>query len=128
MTGVPGATSATSVGAPTTELDAAAREYDAARHGDIELITSYHDRRGEVHGVVINLHPEVDWRVIDIAPDGSASLVERLPGVDDRRAQAGALARDYAEQWAAHLRGERPDPPVLHPTPMQMRPCPGERT
>jgi hypothetical protein len=102
-------------------LDDYAREYDATRHGGLEAVAGYHDASGQRHVVAINLHPDLDWRVIDIAPDWSATLVERLPGFDDRRTQAQTLARDYAEQWQRHLAGERPDPPVIRPLAMRMR-------
>jgi hypothetical protein len=108
-------------------LDDAAREYDATRHGALELVATYHDSGGQRHAVAINLHPELDWRVIDIHPDGTATLVERLPGFDDRRAQAETLARDYARQWRAYLTGERFDPPVLNPASMTMRYRPRRR-
>lgn len=102
-------------------LDEAAREYDATRDGGLEAVASYRDAHGRRHVVAINLHPELDWRVIDIAPDGSAWLIERLPGFDDRRTQARTLACDYAEQWRAHLAGQRPDRPVIRAAPMSMR-------
>ncbi len=103
-----------------TTLDAAARVYDARAHGGLELVATYHCE-GQRHEVAINRHPEIDWRVIDIHADGTASLVLRLSGYDDHRDQALHCASDYAEQWRLYSAGRRPDPPMLRRTPMRMQ-------
>ena len=104
-------------------LDVFALEYDAAADGPLELVTAYRARDGTLHKVAINLHADVDWRVIDIDAAGVAILVERLAGWDDRRGQALALARDYVTQCRAHARGLRADPPLLSTAQRLMRWC-----
>jgi hypothetical protein len=111
---------AAEVAAMKALLDKAALIYDAGEHGGLELIASYPGCRGERHDVCINQHPELDWRVIDLSPDGSATLVGRLDGVDDLRSQAVACAKDYATQCRRFHAGRRADPPILRPKQMQM--------
>ncbi len=101
-------------------MDERALIYDAAEHGDLELIASYPASDGERHEVCINQHPDLDWRVIDLSPDGSATLVGRLDGVDDLRSQAVACAEDYATQCLLFHARRRADPPILRPKQMQM--------
>jgi hypothetical protein len=101
-------------------LDKAALIYNASEHGGLEQIARYYGSGGEPHRVCINRHPDVDWRVIDVSPDGSATLVGRLDGADDLRSQATACAEDYATQCRLFHAGQRDDPPVLRPKPMQM--------
>jgi hypothetical protein len=101
-------------------LDEAASIYDAGEHGPLELIATYPGRGGERHEVCINPHPDLDWRVIDLDPDGSATLVGRLDGADDLRSQAVACAEDYATQCRLFHASQRADPPILRPKQMQM--------
>jgi hypothetical protein len=101
-------------------LDATALLYDAHDHGGLAAVASYRTRTGTRHEVCINLHPDLDWRVIDVAPDGSATFVGRLDGADDLRGQAVAYAQDYATQAQRFHQGYRPDPPVLRPKTMHM--------
>jgi hypothetical protein len=101
-------------------LDAAALDYDADRHGGLELVATYHTAAGVRHEVCINMHPELDWRVLDLGPDGSATFVDRLEGADDLRRQAVALAGDYAEQSRLHQQGVREDPPICNAKEMRM--------
>ncbi len=48
-------------------LDAAALVYAPEEHGPLLPVTFYRAQDGVVHQVCINLHPEVGWRVIDLA-------------------------------------------------------------
>jgi hypothetical protein len=100
-------------------LDVAALCYDARQHGPLERIATYPTHKGQ-HSVCINLHPELDWRVIDLGPDGSATFVGRLDGADDLRDAAVSYAQDYADQCRRFHAGVRHDPPILRPRPMQM--------
>lgn len=68
----------------------------------------------------INLHPDLDWRVLDVAADGTATFVGRLDGVDDLRSQAFGYAADYAAQSRLYHGGIRADPPILRPKPIQV--------
>jgi hypothetical protein len=99
-------------------LDEAARTHDDSQAGGQEIASSFYDADGGEHLVVIDRHPSVGWRVVDVAPDGGATLVERVAGFDDTRSQARALAVDYARQWREHVVGERPDPPRRRSLPM----------
>jgi hypothetical protein len=101
-------------------MDDRALIYDAGEHGDLEPIASYPCSDGERHEVCINQHPDLDWRVIDLSPDGSATLVGRLDGLDDLRRQAVACAEDYATQCRLFHAGWREHPPMLRPKQMQM--------
>jgi hypothetical protein len=100
-------------------LDLAALSYDARQHGPLERIAAYATREGQ-HSVCINLHPELDWRVIDLGPDEAATFVGRLDGAYDLRDAAVSYAEDYADQCRRYHAGTRPDPPILRPQPMQM--------
>lgn len=73
------------------------------------ITARYRDAAGGAHDVVIQRTPEGRWRVLDIA-DTQTALVETLTGHDDRRAQAEALARDYATEQQAFQAGLRDDP------------------
>jgi hypothetical protein len=101
-------------------LDASALLYDADQHGGLAAVAAYRTRTGARHEVCINLHPDLDWRVIDVSPDGSATFVGRLEGADDLRSQAVAYARDYATQAQLFHHGCREDPPILRPKTMRM--------
>jgi hypothetical protein len=69
----------------------------------------YRTTDGGEHEVVVERTPEGRWRVLDIA-DTQTAIVETLTGHDDRRAQAEALARDYATEQQAFQAGLRDDP------------------
>src|SRR4051812_33753763 len=72
------------------------------------IVARYRARDGTEHRVVVRGGPDKRWRVLDIAQ--TTTVVETIGGNDDRRAQADALARDYAaEQQAFHL-GLRDNP------------------
>jgi hypothetical protein len=98
-------------------LDAAALVYEVDQHGPLEPVALYRSRDGVLHQVCINLHPDVDWRVIDLA----VTFVGRLEGADDLRTAAVSFARDYARQCQLFHAGMRADPPILHPKPMRIR-------
>lgn len=98
-------------------LDAAALVYAAEEHGPLLPVAFNRARDGVIHQVCINLHPELDWRVIDL----SATFVGRLDGADDLRPSAIACARDYARQCQLFHAGLRKDPPILHPASMRVR-------
>lgn len=100
-------------------LDVAALSYDAREHGELDPVAAYQTRQGR-HQVCINLHPDLDWRVIDQAADGSATFVGRLEGADDLRGAAVSYAEDYATQCQLFHIGAREDPPILRPKPMRM--------
>jgi glucose dehydrogenase len=72
---------------------------------------SYRARDGTRHRVLVRRTPEGRWQVLD-RRDGQTIAVETLTGHDARRAQAEALARDYAAEQQAHHDGRRPDPPL----------------
>jgi hypothetical protein len=88
-------------------LDAAALVY-APEHGLLVPVAFYRARDGVAHQVCVNLHPEVGWRVIDLA----ATFVARLEGADDLRPSATACARDYARQCQLFHAGLRESPPI----------------
>ena len=74
----------------------------------------YRARDGTDHLVPIDRTPEGRWRVLDSTAE-QAIVVETLTGHDDRKAQAHALAIDYAaEQQLFHL-GLRAHDPLLRP-------------
>ncbi len=100
-----------------TVLDAAALVYAPEEHGLLLPVAFYRARDGAVHQVCINLHPEVGWRVIDLA----ATFVGRLEGADDLRPSAAACARDYARQCQLFHTGLRDIPPILHPQAVKVR-------
>lgn len=90
-------------------LDAAALVYAPEEHGLLLPAAFYRARDGVAHQVCVNLHPEVGWRVIDLA----ATFVARLEGADDLRPSASACARDYARQCQTvpcRSQGEPADP------------------
>ncbi len=60
-------------------LDAATRVYAPEEHGLLVPAAFYRARDEVAHQVCVNLHPEVGWRVIDLA----ATFVARLEGADD---------------------------------------------
>jgi hypothetical protein len=97
-------------------LDAAALVYSGEEHGPLLPVAFYRARDEVAHQVCINLHPEVGWRVIDLA----ATLVGRLEGADDLRPSAAACASDYARQCQLFHAGLRKSPPILHPTSVKM--------
>ena len=66
---------------------------------------------GRRHEVRVRRDHVGRWQVIDAGPE-LLILVETLTGHDDRRPQACALARDFAEQRSAFLRGERDSDPL----------------
>jgi hypothetical protein len=98
-------------------LDAAALVYAPEEHGLLLPAAFYRARDGVAHQVCINLHPEVGWRVIDLA----ATFVARLEGADDLRPSAAACARDYARQCQRFHAGLSESPPILHPTSVKVR-------
>jgi hypothetical protein len=68
-------------------------------------------RDGTIHRVTVNRTPEGRWRVLDTSAD-RVSIVETLTGHDDRRAQAQALALDYAAEAHAFQLGLRDHDPL----------------
>ncbi|HEY2537842.1 MAG TPA: hypothetical protein VGI24_12795 [Solirubrobacteraceae bacterium] len=98
-------------------LDAAALVYAPEEHGLLVPAAFYRARDGVAHQVCVNLHPEVGWRIIDLA----ATFVARLEGADDLRPSAVACARDYARQYQLFHAGLRESPPILRPTSVTMR-------
>lgn len=75
----------------------------------------YRARDGTDHSVTAARAPEGRWCVVDSAA-GGAIVVEILTGHDDRKAQALALARDYAAEQQAFrlgLRDHHPLPPKI---------------
>lgn len=98
-------------------LDAAALVYTPEEHGPLLPVAFYRARDESAHQVCINLHPDVGWRVIDLA----ATFVGRLEGADDLRPSAAAYARDYARQCQLFQTGLRESPPILHPTSVKVR-------
>lgn len=98
-------------------LDAAALVYTPEEHGPLLPVAFYRARDEVAHQVCINPHPEVGWRVIDLA----ATFVGRLEGADDLRPSAAACARDYAWQCQLFHAGLRDTPSILHPTSVKVR-------
>lgn len=109
-----------------TVLDAAALVYAPEEHGPLLPVAFYRARDEGAHQVCINFHPEVGWRVIDLA----VTFVGRLEGADDLRPSAAACARDYARQCQLFHSGLRETPPILHPQAVKVRwsPPPRQRT
>jgi hypothetical protein len=66
----------------------------------------YRAADGSKHEVVVARTPEGRWRVLDVVPTATR-IVETLTGYDDRRAQAEALAREYASEQQAFHDGRR---------------------
>ena len=60
-----------------------------------QALRSYQHADGSRHEVLVHRTPEGNWQVLDTSPAGT-SVVETLSGITDGRAQAEALARDYA--------------------------------
>jgi len=76
----------------------------------------YRARDGDQHFVAVERATAQRWRVIDI--DGARTvLVEELADIEDRRAQAVALARDYAAEQEACHHGLRVSDPFPRQTP-----------
>jgi hypothetical protein len=98
-------------------LDAAALVYAAEEHGALVPVVLYRAQDGVVHQVCVNLHPEVGWRVIDLA----ATFVVRLDGADDLRPSAIACARDYARQCQLFHAGLRETSPIGRPKAVKVR-------
>jgi hypothetical protein len=71
----------------------------------------YRARDGTHHLVTLGRTPEGRWRVLDTA-SGTTVVVETLTGHDDRRAQAHALALDYAAEQQAFQLGLRAHDPL----------------
>ena len=71
----------------------------------------YRARDGTDHLVSVGRSPEGRWRVFDTAAD-TAIVVETLTGHDDRKAQAQALAIDYAAEQQAFQLGLRDHHPL----------------
>jgi hypothetical protein len=101
-------------------LDDAARVYDASEHGPLELVATYQTAAGDTHQVMVNHHPALDWRVLDLAEDGSAVLVVRLAGSEDLRATAIPCAKEYAQHCARFHSGLGETPPITKPQRMRM--------
>ena len=78
---------------------------------DPVIAGSYRARDGTRHRVLVRRTPEGRWQVLD-RREGHTIEVETLTGHNDRRAQAEALARDYAAEQQAHHDGQRSDPPL----------------
>jgi hypothetical protein len=76
----------------------------------------YRARDGDEHLVAIERAAEQRWRIIDIA-GAQTMLVEELAPPEDRRAQAVALARDYAAEQEAFHTGLRLSDPLPRHTP-----------
>lgn len=76
----------------------------------------YRARDGTDHVVTAARTPEGRWCVLDTAND-TAIVVETLTGHDDRRAQAQALACDYAAEQQAFQLGLRTHDPLPAPKP-----------
>jgi hypothetical protein len=74
----------------------------------------YRDRDGTDHLVSVGRTPEGRWRVLDSVAD-RAIVVETLRGLDDRQAEAHALARDYAAEQQAFELGLRAHDPLPRP-------------
>jgi hypothetical protein len=68
-------------------------------------------RDGTDHLVSIDRTPAGRWRVLDTVAD-TAVVVETLTGHDDRQAQAGAVALDYAAEAQAFQLGLRDHHPL----------------
>jgi len=60
-----------------------------------QALRSYRHGDGSRHEVLVHRTPDGDWQVLDTSMEGT-SVVETLSGITDGRAQAEALARDYA--------------------------------
>jgi hypothetical protein len=75
----------------------------------------YRARDGDEHLVTVECAAAQRWRVIDIA-GAHATLVEELAAPEDRRAQAVALARDYAAEQEAFHQGLRLSDPCPRQT------------
>jgi hypothetical protein len=71
----------------------------------------YRARDGTEHLVTTVRTPEGRWCVLDTFVD-RAIVVETLTGLDDRRAQAQALALDYAAEQQAFQLGLRDHDPL----------------
>jgi hypothetical protein len=76
----------------------------------------YRARDGDEHLVTIEPAAAQRWRIIDTTGT-HALLVEELAWPEDRRAQAVALARDYATEQKAFHQGLRLSDPFPRPTP-----------
>jgi hypothetical protein len=76
----------------------------------------YRARDGDEHLVAVEHAAAQRWRVIDIAR-AQTVLVEELADPEDRRAQAEALARDYATEQDAFHHGLRLSDPFGRHTP-----------
>ena len=75
--------------------------------------TSSYLAGGQRHEVWIRRDEVGRWQVLDAGPE-LLIVVDTLTGHDDRRAQACALACDFAEQRTAFLRGDRDSDPLPH--------------
>jgi hypothetical protein len=61
------------------------------------IVARYQDARGIQHEVVVRKATAGAWEVVDISVR-ETRLIETLPGVDEGRGEAEAIARDYACQ------------------------------
>ena len=60
-----------------------------------QALRSYRHADGSRHEVLVHRTPDGDWQVLDTSMEGTR-VVETLSGITDGRAEAEALARDYA--------------------------------
>jgi len=74
-------------------------------------LARYRSRDGTDHLVSVGRTPEGRWRVLDTVADRTI-VVETLTGHDDRKAQAQALALDYAAEAQAFELGLRDHAPL----------------
>jgi hypothetical protein len=80
------------------------------------ITAHYRARDGDEHLVTVERASANGWLIVDIA--GTAGvIVDTLSEPDDRRAQAEAIARDYAAEQQAFQLGLRLTDPLPRPTP-----------
>ena len=87
------------------------------------MTAHYRARDGTEHVVLTYRTPEGRWQVLDRAA-GETLVVETLTGLDDRLAQAEALARDYAAEQQSYHDGDRLENPLSIPPPQTWEPQP----
>lgn len=60
------------------------------------VVGSYRADNGARHDLTVRPDPEGGWLVLDLdTREGTVGVIDELHGIDDGRAQAEAVARDY---------------------------------
>lgn len=110
----------------TAFFDQDALTYISARDGELARIATYQGHDGR-HTVCVHYHEDWQWRVIDVAADGTAVLIERMKEIEEPLAHVKQAARDWATEMRRFMEGDRDSHPGPHQPQMQMEHQPAWR-